>query len=134
MSEENNRNNNNSVSIEERAFTQDEVNRIVSERVAKEKAKYEYELGKRDRELSRRSRVAEIGLRLNRMGFDGADGIAEVWADLPDDTAEKNITALDKAIRDTIQREIDGRLRAKAPAKGAAGGADSSIRRAMGLK
>lgn len=53
----------------ERTFTQDDVNRIVGERLAKEKARQDASFAEREQELSRREALFELKDQLKEMGL-----------------------------------------------------------------
>ena len=53
----------------ERTFTQDEVNHIIGERLAKEKAKQDASFAEREQELARREALFEMKDQLKEMGL-----------------------------------------------------------------
>ena len=119
----------------EKTFTQNEVNKIVSDRVSREKAHYEMKLMEHVKEIKRRERVYSISAELATRGISGSE-LAESWCDLPEETIAKNIKILDAAISEGVERGIDERLKSSQPPKAATASPDpeADIRQAMGLK
>lgn len=105
----------------ERTFTQEEVNRIVQERLARVKTpeepdQRELDLQKRERALYVREAVANAGLD----------------KDLADEFA--GMDKVIKIIAPMAQRMNEPIFNAVGPTNGTAMGSDASIRAAMGLK
>lgn len=110
----------------ERTFTQDEVNRIVQERLARVKTpdepdQRELDLQKRERALYVREAVANAGLDKD---------LADEFAGMDKETVDKVI----KIIAPMAQRMNEPIRNAVGPTNGMAMGSDASIRAAMGLK
>ena len=110
----------------ERTFTQDEVNRIVQERLARVKTpegpdQRELDLQKRERALYAREAVANAGLDKD---------LADEFAGMDKETVDKVI----KIIAPMAQRMNEPIRNAVGPTNGTAMGSDASIRAAMGLK
>ncbi|WP_251386645.1 hypothetical protein [Mediterraneibacter agrestimuris] len=109
----------------ERTFTQDEVNRIVQERLARAKTtnepdQRELDLQKRERALYVREAVANAGLDKE---------LADEFAGLDKETVDKCL----KIIAPYAQKMKEPILNAVGPT-GGNGFKDDDIRRAMGLK
>lgn len=123
----------------EKTFTQDDVNRIIGERLAKEKAKGEAEISKREQELAQRE------LRMTAKETLSTKGLP---ADLLDalncsdrETMEKSIATIEKVFNEYkanatrnikfkgFQPGASSDLRAVLPAS-----EDAELRKAMGLR
>ena len=138
LAEGNNEQQSQNSTAEGRTFTQDDVNRIVGERLAKEKAKTEQELSQREAELSKRElalKAREIMISRN-MPVE----LLEAVNYTDEKTLNKSLDIIDNYIRDkksapklTGIKPEEGRVIYK-PARGD-GFTDSSegIRKAMGL-
>ncbi|WP_195199839.1 hypothetical protein [Faecalispora jeddahensis] len=121
----------------EKTFSQDDVNRIVGERLAKEKAKGEATLAEREQQLAQRELLLTAKEKINEMGLP---------ADLVDALNVSSPEALDKALNivkiafakhksEAQPIKIVGAAPADSSAKapGATNGNDPSLRKAMGL-
>lgn len=114
-----------------RTFTQEDVNRIVQERLAKEKGKHDEELNKRAAELDRREK------RMDALEQLKAKNLPEELVDLvnleSDEAFEKSINLLEKTYK-AHSVGSTAKISGATPATGTgAGDAGSSIRKAMGL-
>lgn len=110
----------------ERTFTQEDVNRIVQERLARVKMpaepdQRELDLQKRERALYAREAVANAGLDKE---------LADEFAGMDKETIDKCL----KIIAPYAQKMKEPILNAVGPTGGKAMGSDASIRAAMGLK
>lgn len=119
----------------EKTFSQDDVNRIVGERLAAEKRKGEAALAEREQQLAQRELLLTAKEKLTESGLP---------VELLDALNVSSPEAMDKAIT-TVKAVID-KIKAEAPKpvfKGATpgmslcppreSGGDSSLRKAMGL-
>lgn len=120
----------------EKTFTQEEVNRIVGERLSKEKSKGNTDFSKREQELLQRE------LRLSAKEMLSSKGLSVQLADPLDCTSqeslEKGISLIEAAFNEysgAIKRNI--KIIGAVPGQSGVGGkdtpADDSIRKAMGL-
>lgn len=82
----------------ERTFTQDEVNRIVGERLAKEKAKQDAAFAEREQELARREALFDLRDQLKDMGL--PDELLPVLNVQDKEALNKALEALKKHIDD----------------------------------
>lgn len=122
----------------DKAFTQEEVNTIVQDRLAKEKAKYEKQFSDMQAEIRRREKRLEAREQLQ------AKGLPAELADLvklDDDESFNTSLALLESTYNTRTPEPAGSGGSSGENKGgynpAAGGApnpENNIRKAMGLK
>lgn len=87
----------------ERTFTQEEVNRIVGERLAKEKAKQDASFVEREQQLAKREMLFNAKERIDKMGLP---------ADLLNVLDVSSPEALDKALL-ALQETIDEKTRQK---------------------
>lgn len=118
-----------------RAFSQEDVNRIVGERLAKEKAKTEVALADREQELSRRELMITAREKLTAAGLpvELTDAINAKDAE----TLQRSIDLISKVISEKLKQtpplELVGVVPANAPRQGG-NSLSSGIRSAMGLK
>ena len=96
MEQDNNQTMNNPATGE-RTFTQEEVNRIIGERLAKEKAKQEASYVEREQQLAKRELLFNAKERIDKMGLS---------ADLVNVLDVSSPEALDKALQ-ALQETID---------------------------
>lgn len=116
----------------ERTFTQEDVNRIVQDRLAKEKSKGNEELERRTAELDRREKRIQAGEILQQKGLPG-ELIDLVNLD-SDDSFEKTLKLLEKTYKSHSAEQRKGPS-GVTPATGTSPGSGTdSIRRAMGLQ
>lgn len=121
---------NNNPATGERTFTQEEVNRIVSERLAKEKAKAENALAEREQAISKRERMFEARKKLQENGL--SVDLVEVMDTSSDEALDKAIDAFKRAISTNGSRQI---VENKLPESHERDdyNADMELRKAMGL-
>lgn len=110
----------------ERTFTQEEVNRIVQERLARVKTpdgpdQRELDLQKRERALYAKEAIANAGLDKD---------LANEFAEMDKETIDKCL----KIIAPYAQRMKEPIFNAVGPTGAGVAGKDDAIRRAMGLK
>ena len=127
-------NNQNPDGAGEKTFSQDDVNRIVGERLAKEKAKGEAVLAEREQQLAQRELLLTAKEKINEMGLP---------AELVDALNVSSPEALEKAL--SIVKTVMDKHKSEArpikfsgakPAESLSGvrnTGDSSLRKAMGL-
>ena len=119
----------------ETTFTQDQVNKIVSDRLAREKAKSEAALAEREQQLARRELLLTAKEKLTESGLP-VELLDALNVSSPE-AMEKAITTL-KGMIDKIKAEapkpftIHGAKPAEAGRSPQMGG-DSQLRKAMGL-
>ena len=117
-----------------KTFSQEDVNRIVGERLAKEKAKGESALAEREQQLAQRELLLTAKEKINEMGLP---------VELVDALNVSSPEALEKA-RSTVKTVLDKYKAEARPLKisgakpaenlsGARNTGDGSLRRAMGL-
>ena len=126
----------------EKTFTQEDVNRIVQDRLAKEKAKNsgDADFAKREQELAQRELHMSAREKLAEKGLPGR--LADVLNCADQETMEKNIGILEEIIDDVKANIPRGTFRGYQPGVSAPLSAlrqqmeardDASIRSAMGL-
>ena len=118
----------------DKAFTQEEVNTIVQDRLAKEKAKFDKQLSDMQAQIQRREKRLEAREQLQKKGLpvELADLVR-----LDDDESFNTSLALLENTYNSRVPELPGRNRDAAgyePAGGAAPNPETDLRRAMGLK
>lgn len=134
MDETKTMNNQNPDGAGEKTFSQDDVNRIVGERLAKEKAKGEAVLAEREQQLAQRELLLTAKEKINEMGLP---------AELVDALNVSSPEALEKALS-TVKTVLDKYKSEARPMKfsgakpaeslsGVKNTGDSSLRKAMGL-
>lgn len=127
-------NNQNPDGAGEKTFSQEDVNRIVGERLAKEKAKGEAVLAEREQQLAQRELLLTAKEKINEMGLP---------AELVDALNVSSPEALEKALS-TVKTVLDKYKSEARPMKfsgakpaeslsGVKNTGDSSLRKAMGL-
>lgn len=123
----NNNNNNNNTQTEgnnEKTFTQEEVNKIVQERLARSKNKEPDELAKREADLKAREMALTIKEQLSSAGL--PQELASVITAKDEQEATEKINTLKKYIEQPAHKQ------AYSPVKGGEPNGDP-IRKAMGL-
>lgn len=127
-------NNQNPDGAGEKTFSQEDVNRIVGERLAKERAKGEAALAEREQQLAQRELLLTAKEKINEMGLP---------AELVDALNVSSPEALEKALS-TVKTVLDKYKSEARPMKfsgakpaeslsGVKNTGDSSLRKAMGL-
>ena len=89
---------NNNSAAEEKTFTQDDVNRIIGERLAKEKAKGEQDFSKREQELLQREIKLTAKEMLNEKGLPVQ--LVDALNCTSKETLEKSISILEEALKE----------------------------------
>ena len=115
----------------ERVFTQDDVNRIVSERLTKEKNKLSQEYALKNAELERRKLDIEIEKELkdNNIPLE----LMEMLKDDDIDATKKKISILKDELNRLVDIEVHKRLRGYTPKRAIVNSGDYDIRKAFGL-
>lgn len=122
----------------DKAFTQEEVNTIIQDRLAKEKAKFDKQLSDMQAEIQRREKRLEAREQLQKKGLpvELADLVK-----LDDDESFNTSLALLENTYNSRVPELPGRdaglnrgAAGYEPAGGAAPNPETDLRRAMGLK
>lgn len=116
----------------ERVFTQDDVNRIVSERLTKERNKLNQEYALKNAELERRKLDIEIEKELkdNNIPLE----LMEILKDDDIDTAKKKISIFKDELNRLVDIEIAKRLKGSTPKQSNnISSGDYDIRQAFGL-
>lgn len=119
----------------EKTFTQDEVNRIVSERLARDKGKNSAELEKREHELEQRELAMTAREKLAERGL--PKELAEVLRFSDDESMNKSIDAIEKIINENKTQGVT--FHGFQPGqsldfKNADSQLNSEMRKAMGLR
>lgn len=121
--------------MEEKTFTQDDVNRIVQDRLSKERTKGEAEILQREHDLARREFVLSARETLT------AKGLSHTLLDALNTTSpeafESSVAAVEELIKEREQRAFHNRPPAYAAGTGTTpmlGSRDDEVRQAMGLK
>lgn len=126
-----NNNNNPNPNAGEKTFTQDDVNRIVGERLAKEKSKGEQDFSKREQELQKR----ELLLSAKEMLADR--GMSAKLIDALNYTDKESLEKSISVIQDTYKEVPNGKPTLRGCTPGQSGDMsdtqDISLRKAMGL-
>jgi hypothetical protein len=120
---------------EEKTFTQDDVNRIIGERLAKEKAKGEQDFSKREQKLQQR----EICLTAKEMLSD--KGLSVKLIDALNctnkETLEKSISILEEVLKENKEKASQVKLKGIIPvdrsSRTPSETPDDTLREAMGL-
>lgn len=129
---------------QEKTFTQEQVNKIVEERLARERNKYENirkgmspeaaELTEREKNLTRREMTFEAKEKLQEMGLPlEAVGLLNLESS---QTVKESTELLIKIMRSAIEAHVEARLRGGKPPKEAMNmvdNEDSVMRAAFGL-
>ena len=126
----------------EKTFTQEDVNRIVQERLAKDRAKASEDINKREKELADREFRLNSRQKLIDRGY--PESIMDALNCSSEEAFNKSLDALDSLLKERGSTAEDKRIRdntavfAKftAPVSSHGGGSQSRdpIREAMGLK
>lgn len=121
----------------EKTFTQEDINRIIGERLAKEKAKGEATLAEREQQLTQRELLLTAKEKINAMGLpvDLLDALNVSSPEALDKALNTVKTVLDKNKAEATPFKIRGAAPAtpNTPAPGSSSSDDTSIRKAMGL-
>ena len=119
----------------DKAFTQEEVNTIVQDRLAKEKAKFEKQLSEQQEDIRRREKRLEAREKLQEKGLP-AELIELVKLD-DDESFNTSLGILEKAYKTRVpQLDNDkpaGSTGGYSPAGGSGPNPGADIRKAMGL-
>lgn len=134
MDETKTMNNQNPEGAGERTFTQEQVNQIIGERLAKEKAKGEAILAEKEQQLAQRELLLTAKEKINAMGLP-AELVDALNVSSPE-ALEKSLnivsTVLNKHKAEAQPFTIHGAKPAESPGRERKPG-DSSLRKAMGL-
>lgn len=119
-----------------KTFTQDDVNRIVQERLNKERAKTENEYIEREKEIAHREFLLDARKELNDRGY--PESLLDALNATDADSLKKSLDILDTYMKECGTTKADGKLeqrkaRFTAPSRSRDGGVDE-IRQAMGLR
>lgn len=132
--------NTNNQATGERTFTQEEVNRIVSERLNKEKnkgeaafAEREQLFAEREKQLANREALADLRDQLKEMGL--PDALLPVLNVQDKDALKTALDALQTYVNRKIEKEKPYKvLENKLPEQSERDTTDADIRKAMGLR
>lgn len=118
-----------------KTFTQDDVNRIVQDRLSKERAKTESGYIEKEKELARREFLLDARKELSDRGY--PDSIMEALNAADKDTFKKSLDILDAYMKERGATKVDSKLEQKkarftAPSHLQNSGFDP-VRQAMGL-
>lgn len=118
-----------------KTFSQDDVNRIVGERLAAEKRKGEAALAEREQELNRRELLLNARAKMTAMGLPVE--LLDALNVSSEETMEKSLNTV-KAVIDKIKAEAPKPFTIHGAKPAEAGrrpelGADTQLRKAMGL-
>jgi len=127
---------------DETKFTQSDLDRIVNDRLTRERTKHAAELKKQVEAYARRDRVAAMQGRLNNLSIEGhpqtirleAPELAEVWADLPEAEQTARLTGLNSAIMVAVDAAVNERIKSPAPKLGGIPARVDPVRQGMGLQ
>ncbi|MDD6070101.1 MAG: DUF4355 domain-containing protein [Clostridiales bacterium] len=120
-----------------KSFSQEDVNRIVGERLAKEKAKTTQELAEREKQLEQKELEFKAKSMLAEKGYSGE--LLEAIRCGSDEELTKSLEIIDRVLeqRGLSKADIEmdkTRPRFTAPLKGRKSQEDDSIRKAMNLR
>ncbi len=125
---------NNNPNTGEKTFTQEDVNRIVGERLAKEKAKGEHDFGKREQELALRELRLTAKETLNEKGLPVY--LIDALNCSSKEALENSISAIEQVFKE-YKKETPAVLRGVTPNMGGRSlppnDPDVALRKAMGL-
>lgn len=124
----------------DKAFTQDEVNTIIQDRLAKEKAKFDKQLNDMQADIRRREKLLDAREQLQAKGLPVE--LAELVKLEDDDSFNTSLKLLETTYKTRVPARQDNAGGAGAgaaaggynPAAGAPPNPDADIRKAMGLK
>ena len=119
----------------DKAFTQEEVNTIVQDRLAKEKAKFEKQIGDMQADIARREKKLEAKEKLREKGLP-VELVDLVKLD-DDEAFNTSLDILEKAYKTKVPELENKSATGNAgyvPAAGSAPNPDANIRKAMGLR
>lgn len=114
----------------ERVFTQDDVNRIVGERLSKEKDKLQNEFALRNAELERNRVTLEAERVLQRKNL--PTELLKILPYTDIESFDKSLEIFESIVQEEAQKEVDKRLRGTTPCKSTPC-VDNGIRQAFGL-
>ena len=115
-----------------KTFTQDELNHIISDRLAKERGKYETQLAEKEQELSRRELMFTAKERIAETGLPPAILDAINMADA--ETMEKSLEILQKAWPERKEPGFVGMTPGQSDRRIPIGNTMHGVRDAFGLK
>ena len=110
----------------DKAFTQEEVNTIIQDRLAKEKAKFDKQkdIKRREKRLEAREKLQEKGLPAELIDLVKLDS---------DETFKSSLDILENAYKTKVPESKPTSGGGYSPAAGATPDPDANIRKAMGL-
>ena len=112
----------------DKAFTQEEVNTIIQDRLAKEKAKFDKQISedikRREKRLEAREKLQEKGLPAELIDLVKLDS---------DETFKSSLDILENAYKTKVPESKPTSGGGYSPAAGATPDPDANIRKAMGL-
>lgn len=118
-----------------KTFTQDDVNRIVGERLAKEKVKGEQELSKKEQELTRRELLLTAKETMTAKGLPVE--LLDALNCSDSETLNKSINIIEKHLKSTETNKEAPAVKFKGVTPGVSSGTplpnDDPLRKAMGL-
>lgn len=115
----------------DKAFTQEEVNTIVQDRLAKEKAKFDKQLSDMQEDISRREKRLEAREKLQERGLP-VELVDLVKLD-SDESFKTSLDILENAYKTKVPESKPTSGGGYSPAGGENPNPDSNIRKAMGL-
>ena len=108
----------------DKAFTQEEVNTIIQDRLAKEKAKFDKQISDMQEDIKRREKLQEKGLPAELIDLVKLDS---------DETFKSSLDILENAYKTKVPESKPTSGGGYSPAAGATPDPDANIRKAMGL-
>lgn len=122
--------------MEDKTFTQEEVNNIVQDRLAKEKAKYEKQLSEVQADVARREKLLDARQKLQEKGLPSE--LAELVKLDDDNSFNTSLELIEKTYNnqqkpDALKQGVTGAVTNYNPVSGGAVHNDP-IRAAMGLR
>ena len=120
---------------QERLFTQEELNRVISRRVAEERARADAALRQRESELLQREYAYHVQSTLNEKRL--PPQLAEILKGGDKDTFDKSLGEYERILLEGVQTGVIEKMSGTAPKSAALSGQPSprdTIRGAMGLK
>lgn len=131
---EDNTNKTNNPDAGEKTFTQDDVNRIIGERLAKEKSKGEQDFSKREKELEMRELRMTAKEMLNERNL--SDKLLDALNYSDKETLEKSITTIEEIFKEKTKNttvKIKGAVPGETGKEPGDEPVDIALRKAMGF-
>ena len=123
--------NTNNTPMEDKTFTQEDVNRIVSERLSKEKSKIDATLAEREQELAHKEFVLSAKEQLTQKGL--PVGLLDALNTSTPEAFNSGLEIIEKTIREAQPRQNVPRYAEGTGSAPMLGDDGDSIRKAMGL-